>query len=578
MRVQIKRIMCATDFSDFSNLSLTYGMALAGEFEAKLFVCHIVDISSAAMYGEAMVDITQQQQRMEQYAREQLEQLAAGYPIQWEPLVVTGQPAEEICRMAKQKAVDLVVCATHGRAGLKRLVLGSVAERLMRILPCPILIIRVLKPDLNLKKGLSLKRILVGCDFSPDSSLAFMHGLSLAQEFQSELHLANVAELPVNRETVKNGRSTGDSNDQDLRHQLNQKLKNMVSDESCNWCTLKTTVLTDQPHEALTAYAEKHDMDIIVLGVRGHGLVGKLFVGSTTDHVVRRASCPVLAVRPLDQENLTKSHRRGLKSQKKLDLTVKSDFFSAVRHQDVVLLNFHENLLLHAADLRARDRLLDYLEQVSNTRDVNVVVFIGSTQKTGREEYIGFYNQILDAHIDRNSIHKMFNAIDQLILKIVDLDKFVIHADRGQIISLFLNISLACDYRIISDNTVYQNPYLGLGMAPKGGGAFFLSRMLGYRKAYDILLSDQDITAHAAFELGIVDKVVTLEKLEDTALEIAKKYARIPAQSLIGIKRLLNFSRKELSNYLEFENQELLRIIGPPDLSSDFWEKLTQCR
>lgn len=578
MRVQIKRIMCATDFSDFSNLSLTYGMALAGEFEAKLFVCHIVDISSAAMYGEAMVDITQQQQRMEQYAREQLEQLAAGYPIQWEPLVVTGQPAEEICRMAKQKAVDLVVCATHGRAGLKRLVLGSVAERLMRILPCPILIIRVLKPDLNLKKGLSLKRILVGCDFSPDSSLAFMHGLSLAQEFQSELHLANVAELPVNRETVKNGRSTGDSNDQDLRHQLNQKLKNMVSDESCNWCTLKTTVLTDQPHEALTAYAEKHDMDIIVLGVRGHGLVGKLFVGSTTDHVVRRASCPVLAVRPLDQENLTKSHRRGLKSQKKLDLTVKSDFFSAVRHQDVVLLNFHENLLLHAADLRARDRLLDYLEQVSNTRDVNVVVFIGSTQKTGREEYIGFYNQILDEHIDRNSIHKMFNAIDQLILKIVDLDKFVIHADRGQIISLFLNISLACDYRIISDNTVYQNPYLGLGMAPKGGGAFFLSRMLGYRKAYDILLSDQDITAHAAFELGIVDKVVTLEKLEDTALEIAKKYARIPAQSLIGIKRLLNFSRKDLSNYLEFENQELLRIIGPPDLSSDFWEKLTQCR
>jgi enoyl-CoA hydratase/carnithine racemase len=170
----------------------------------------------------------------------------------------------------------------------------------------------------------------------------------------------------------------------------------------------------------------------------------------------------------------------------------------------------------------------------------------------------------------------MYNAVDQIILKIVDLDKFVIHADGGQIISLFLNISLACDYRIISDNTVYKNPYLDLGMAPKGGGAFFLSRMLGYRKAYDILLSDQDITAHTAFEMGIVDKVVTLEKLEDTALEIAKKY--IPAQSLIGIKRLLNFSRKELSNYLEFENQELLRIIGPPDLSSDFWEKLTQCR
>jgi enoyl-CoA hydratase/carnithine racemase/nucleotide-binding universal stress UspA family protein len=458
------------------------------------------------------------------------------------------------------------------------MILGSVAERLMRSLPCPILIIRVLKPDLNSKKGLSLKRILVGCDFSPDSSLAFMHGLSLAQEFQSELHLAHVVERPANRKVVKTGKGTRDSGDPVPRHQLNQKLEDMVSDESCNWCTLKTNVLTGQPHEALTAYAEKNDMDIIVLGIRGHGLVEKLFVGSTTDQVIRQASCPVLAVRPLEQENLTRSRKKDLILQKKLDLSVKSDFFSAARHQNVVLLHFHENLLLHAANLNARDKLLDYLEQVSNTRDINVLVFIGSEQKTGRDEYMGFYNQILDEQIDRHSIHKMFNAIDQLILRIVDLDKFVIHADRGKIISLFLNISLACDYRIISDNTVYQNPYLGLGMGPKGGGAFFLSRMLGYRKAYDLLLSDQDITAQAAFEMGIVDNVVPPEKLEDTALDIAKKYGRIPNQSLIGIKRMLNFSRKELSNYLEFENQELLRIIGPPDLSSEFWEKLTQCR
>ena len=524
MRVQIKKIMCATDFSDFSNLSLNYGMALAREFEAKLFICHIVDFSSTAMYGEAMVDITQQQQHMEQYAREQLGKLAAGYSIKWEPLVVTGHPAEEISRMATENAVDLVVCATHGRSGLKRLILGSVAERLMRVLPCPILVIREMKPDLDLKKGLSMKRILVGCDFSPDSTLALNHGLSLAQEFQSELHLAHAAELPAHRQTAKSDGRTGDTNEQDLRFQLNEKLENMVSDESCNWCTLKTTVLRGQPHEALTDYAEKQDMDIIVLGVRGHSLVEKLFVGSTTDRVVRRASCPVLAVRPLDQEDLTRSRPKGLKSRKKRDLSVESNLFSATQDQDVILVKFHENLLLHAADLSARDKLLHYLETVSNTRDVNVVVFMGSTRKTGCEEYIQFYNQILDAHIDRNSIHKMYNAVDQFILKIVDLDKFVIHADGGKIISLFLNISLACDYRIISDNTVYQNPHMDLGMAPKGGGAFFLSKMLGYRKAYDILISDQDITAPAALEMGMVDTVVTQEKLEDTALEIAKKY------------------------------------------------------
>lgn len=578
MRVQLKTIMCTTDFSDFSNLSVTYAMALAREFDAKLYVCHVVDVSSAVMYGEAMVDISQQHQRMVQYAHEQLEQLTAGYPIDWEPIVVAGHAADEICRMAKENAADLVVCATHGRSGLKRLILGSVAERLMQILPCPLLIIRVLQPDADFKKQLSMKRILVGCDFSADSSLALTHGLSIAQEFQSELHLVNVDESLKNQEASNRVQKPEDSLFEDLQDQLNQRLKGLVSDESCNWCTLKTAVLAGQPYEALSAYAEKNDIDLIVLGVRGRGLVEKLFVGSTTDRVVRRASCPVLAVRPVDQEKPIRRRQRGLKSQKTDRLNVQSDLFSAARHGEIVTLNFHNNLLLRAVDLSARDRLLNYLDQISHNRDIKVVVFMGSIQKTGREEYIKFYNHILDANLDRNAIHKMYNAVDQLILKIVDLDKFVIHGDRGQVISLFLNISLACDYRIIADDTVYQNPYLGLGMAPKGGGAFFLTKMLGYAKAHEILLSDQDITAHDALQMGIVDKVVPPETLEEKALEAAKRYAKIPAQSLVGVKRLLNFSRKELGDYLEFENQELLRIVGPPDLSSDFWEKVDQYR
>jgi len=576
MRVKVKSIMCATDFSDISNLSLTYGMELARDFGAKLYVCHVVDASSAVMYGEAMIDITQQHQRMMHYAHEQLEQLTGDYTVECEPLVVTGHVADEICRLAKEKAVDLLVCATHGRSGLKRLILGSVTERLMRILPCPLLITRLLKRDPNFKKEFSLKRILVGCDFSPDSSLALLQGLSIAQEFQSELHLVNVVESLKNQEFENHEEKSKDSLFQEMQDQLNQRLKDLVSDESCNWCTLNTAVLAGQPYEALTAYAEEHDIDLIVLGVRGRGLVEKLFVGSTTDRVVRRAPCPVIAVRPLDQETRIKGKQKSLKLQKTSQFAVQSDLFSATRHQKIVTLSLHDNLLLRAVDLGARDRLLNYLDLVSNNRDIKVVVIVGSLQKTGREEYIKFYKHIMDSNFDRNAIHKMFNAVDQLILKLVDLNKFVIHADRGKIISLFLNISLACDYRIIADDAVYQNPYLGLGMAPKGGGAFFLAKMLGYSKAYEILLSDREITAQLALQMGMVDKVVPSEELEDSAQETAEQYAQIPAQSVVGVKRLLNFSRKELSEYLEFENQELLRIVGPPDLSSEFWEKLTQ--
>ena len=141
--------------------------------------------------------------------------------------------------------------------------------------------------------------------------------------------------------------------------------------------------------------------------------------------------------------------------------------------------------------------------------------------------------------------------------------QMVIHANSGKVLSLFLNVSLACDYRIIADNTVFQNPCLEIGMVPKGGGAFFLSKMLGISKAYEILLCEKDITAEEALKLGLVDKVVPFNELRQAALEIAEDYARRPLRSIAGAKKLLNYSIRDLEEYLDFETRELGRIIGP---------------
>jgi 2-(1,2-epoxy-1,2-dihydrophenyl)acetyl-CoA isomerase len=135
-----------------------------------------------------------------------------------------------------------------------------------------------------------------------------------------------------------------------------------------------------------------------------------------------------------------------------------------------------------------------------------------------------------------------------------------------------MNISLACDYRIIGDNTFFQNPYLNLGLVPKGGGAFFLSRLLGYSKASELLLADKDITAEEALRLGIVDKVVPSVELNEAALEIAKDFARKPVGSVSGIKKLLSRCLKELEDCLECENQVLLQTVS----RSDFRKKLRE--
>ena len=143
------------------------------------------------------------------------------------------------------------------------------------------------------------------------------------------------------------------------------------------------------------------------------------------------------------------------------------------------------------------------------------------------------------------------------------MNQIVIHTDSGKVLPMFLNASLACDYRIVADNTVFQNPCLEFGLVPKGGGAFFLSRILGVSRAYKIMLAEEDITADDALKLGLVDEVVLLKELRNAALMVAEQFARKPARSLRCCKRLLNFSLKDLREYLEFETQELANLIGP---------------
>ena len=240
---------------------------------------------------------------------------------------------------------------------------------------------------------------------------------------------------------------------------------------------------------------------------------------------------------------------------------LKCDFFSSSRLEDIAILSFRKNLMFHATDLRFRDKVLDYFNRVSEIDTIKVVVIISSSEKRGSEEYFDFYHQALRSKWDQFPIHRIHNVFNQLITRILNLNKIVIHANQGRVISLFLNVSLACDHRIVSSCTVYQNPYLKHGLVPIGGGAFFLSKMLGSSKAYEILLSKNDITAQEAMRLGIVDEVVTPDKLEESALVAAQRFAQKPAGSLAGVKRLINYYTKDIEGYMELEYQELIRLV-----------------
>jgi 2-(1,2-epoxy-1,2-dihydrophenyl)acetyl-CoA isomerase len=240
----------------------------------------------------------------------------------------------------------------------------------------------------------------------------------------------------------------------------------------------------------------------------------------------------------------------------------RQDFYLLKQFDDIAILKLGNNFLFEAIDQAINNPLLDVFDHIAENDGIKGLVIMNCIEQIGSEEYIDFYRQVLDAEVDRISIQRMCNVFDQLILKIVRLNKPVIHADCGEVISLFLNMSLACDYRIIATHTTFRKPYFELETLPKGGGAFFLCKMLGYSQAKQFLMSEKDINALEALEMGIVDQVVPDDKLEETTIQVAHDWTRRSIRSTVGIKRLINYSMKDLKDYLSFESQELLRTIG----------------
>jgi len=229
---------------------------------------------------------------------------------------------------------------------------------------------------------------------------------------------------------------------------------------------------------------------------------------------------------------------------------------------DIAILRLGKDFLLESIDLSGANRLFEVIELISQSNEIKVLVVLNCPEKIGCEEYIDFCRQAINAEVDRKSIHRLCNIFDRLILEIASLNKLVIHADCGEIIPVFLNISLACDYRIVSTHTIFQKPYFELGMLPTGGGVFFLCNLLGYSKTRQLLMSEKEIGAPEALEIGIVDQVVPDDKLEETAIQTAQDWTRQSTRSLLGIKKLLNYTRKDLTDYLNFESDALLSTIG----------------
>ena len=133
MRLQPQKIMCAVDFSDSTSEILVYSVALCREFQAKLFLVHIVDdVKTSFVDSGIVIDDAMLQEQQHTKAQELLEDLAQKVGIEHEVIISQGNSADKICQLAAKEQIDMVITASHGKSGFERLLIGSVTEKLQK--------------------------------------------------------------------------------------------------------------------------------------------------------------------------------------------------------------------------------------------------------------------------------------------------------------------------------------------------------------------------------------------------------------------------------------------------------------
>ena len=141
--IEFSKILYLTDFSEASEYASQYAISIAGKYGCRVYVAHVVEpFTYADDFG---IDYGAQLREMEATARRLLDNTAASMKrtsADVESVLLSGNPSAEIVKFAKEETIDLIVMATHGRSGVEHLFMGSVAEKILRKSPCPVMTVK----------------------------------------------------------------------------------------------------------------------------------------------------------------------------------------------------------------------------------------------------------------------------------------------------------------------------------------------------------------------------------------------------------------------------------------------------
>ena len=287
-RISFRRVLFATDFSLSSEIVLSHALTIARRYRSKMYVAHVIPPELyKAVPREILKEAVNRTREHAQHEMSRLMRLGGLRQLRHQTVIEEGDVATVLLRLVREHGIDLLVIGTRGHRGVKRMLLGSVAEKVFRQAPCPVLIV---PPRAG--EQVRVGRILYPTDFSQHSLQAAPYALSLSRHYRAKLILLHVVEEKVIESVA----------DLDRRRTLaEKKLHQSILKKVDLEVKPELAVEFGEPAQRIRKVAAEWQAGLIVLAVRRAKPTSAHLTEGTAYKVVRQAPCPVLTIRRRSQ-------------------------------------------------------------------------------------------------------------------------------------------------------------------------------------------------------------------------------------------------------------------------------------
>jgi nucleotide-binding universal stress UspA family protein len=298
LEFKIERILVPLDFSPPSMEALDYAVWLGKQFRAATHLVHVYPPDEASAPGAAHL-LLQSAEAIERL-NEELTSIHRKHVPTFRPEnchIRSGRPYEEIVRLAREIHADLIVLATRGHSGLKHLLLGSTAERVVRNAPCPVLVVRKRKQKAKASgEAFAIRTILVPTDFSQCSLAGTEYAAFLARTLGATLRLFHAMYPYTNYVFVDRAGVRLSGLAEAMEETARQEMDALKQMDFLRGVPVQTEILPGPAVDEICAAAGDPAVDLIVTSTHGRTGLKHALIGSVAEHVVRYAGRPVLVV------------------------------------------------------------------------------------------------------------------------------------------------------------------------------------------------------------------------------------------------------------------------------------------